>query len=93
MSTQLFAGAGENLEGLIIGGDALALASRAVIVNSPQSYEEVGSAIDPLSGIAITFRRSCNVAAGQNFLAGEILFGSKLLNEAKIVRLVSAATA
>ena len=93
MSTQLFDGTGENLEGLIVGGEAIGLASRAVIVNSPAAYQEVSEAVDPNTNIAITFRRSVNVQNGKNYLAGEILFGAKLLNAAKIVRLVSAATA
>lgn len=94
MSTgQLSKTAAEKLNGAIVGGDALGLASRAVVVNSAKSYEEVGSMIDDKTNVAITFRRSVNFATGQNYMAGEILAGSKLLNAGKVVRLVSAATA
>lgn len=82
---------GENLVGALVPTNAIAIAGRYL---KPQSkYDEAGTATDESTGLTIGFRRFGDLKTGENYLAGEILFGAKLIQPTKIVRLVSAATA
>lgn len=82
----------EKLNGAIIGADSIALASRYV---KPMDgvYEITDKATDEATGATIGFRGFGNKCDGSIHLAGEVLFGAKLLQPNQVVRLVEEATA
>lgn len=82
--------AGGNLRGAIVPANAIGLAGRVVPVLNPQEYQEVGTVTDDLSGLVIGFRRGGDWKTDVSDLTGECLFGAKLLQPTKIVRLVSS---
>ena len=86
-------GEGENLVGAVIPDQAIGIAGRAIEVQSPSNYQEVGMTVDEGSGLPITIRRHGSPKYGENFVNMETLFGGALLQANKIVRLVSSATA
>ena len=53
---------------------------------------DVGTISDDKSGLVIQFRRGGDWKTDKSTLTAEALFGSKLLQPTKIVRIVSAAT-
>ncbi len=85
--------AGENLVGAVIQEDCLAIAGRQIVPGSPSCYDEVGTTTDPDSGLVLTTRKHGKPGTGDTFATIEALFGYKLLQPSKVIRLVSAATA
>ena len=83
---------GENLVGAIVPRNALGIAGRILPVRNPKLYEEVGTTTDVKSGLTIQFRRGGDWQTDNSVMTAEALFGSKLLQPTKIVRLVSQAT-
>lgn len=81
-------GTGADL-GAVIPEDALAIAGRAIPVGSPKCYEEVGTTTDEGTGIVLTTRRHGNPATGENFATIEALFGKKLIQPTKVIRIKS----
>ena len=58
---------------------------------NPQLCQEVGTVTDEGSGMTLQFRRVGDANTDASTLTGEALFGAKLLQPTKIVRIVSAA--
>ncbi len=84
---------GENLVGAIVHQDAIGYGGAPLMPQSTNILEEFGMITDPESGLTIGMRRFGEAKSGKNYIAAEALFGSKLLQPTKAVRLVSAATA
>ncbi len=82
----------EHLFGALVPVNALGIAGRTIPVLNPQEYAEVGTVTDDASGLVIQFRRGGDWRTDCSDLTAEALFGSKLLQPTKIVRLVSEAT-
>ncbi len=83
---------GENLNGVLVHKAAIGIAGRTLQPQSTKSLEEFATVVDPASGLALGFRRFGEAADGDNYIAGEALFGRGILQADKAVRLVSAAT-
>lgn len=81
--------ANDNMVGAVIQEDSLAIAGRVVPVGAPGQYEEIGTTTDEGSGLVLGIRRHGNPATGANYATIEALFGHKLLQPTKIIRLVS----
>lgn len=82
----------EKLNGFIAGADSIALASR-YIKPLDGVYEIVDKATDSETGATLGFRGFGSKCDGTLHLAGECLFGCKLLQPNQVVRLVEEATA
>ena len=83
----------DNLKGAVIQEDSLAIASRVVPVGTPSQYAEIGTTTDENTGLVLGVRRHGNPGKGANFATVECLFGYKLLQPTKVIRLVDTATA
>lgn len=83
---------GQNLVGVIIPRNAVGIAGRVLPVLNPKLYEEVGTVTDEHSGLTMQFRRGGAWETDRSVMTCEALFGAKLLQPTKIVRIVSAAT-
>ena len=83
----------EKLVGALVVRDSIAVAGRYLEPGTKDSYAEVGKVSDEKSGLTLGIRRFGDPKTGENYLSGEALFGAKLLQPTKIVRLVSEATA
>jgi hypothetical protein len=81
-----------NLVGVIIPRNAVGIAGRVLPVLNPKLYEEVGTVTDEHSGLTLQFRRGGAWETDRAVMTCEALFGAKLLQPTKIVRIVSAAT-
>ena len=81
----------EGLIGAIIPRNAIGVAGRVLPVLNPQLCQEVGTVTDEGSGMTLQFRRVGDANTDASTLTGEALFGAKLLQPTKIVRIVSAA--
>ncbi len=81
----------ENLIGALIPSSAVAIASRILPVGNPKLYDEVGTTTDDKSELTIQFRRGGDWKTGDSVATAEVLFGAKLIQPTKIVRLVSSA--
>ena len=77
----------EGVNGAIICDSAIGIASRYVYPGTEGAYPEVWSATDD-DGFTIGFRRFMDLNAGVNKFAGDVLFGAKILQPTKVVRLV-----
>ena len=86
-------GGAENLNGAIVHRDAIGYAGAPLYPQSTAVLEEHGLETDPESGLVIGIRRWGDAKSGKNYMTAEALFGAKLLQPKKIVRLVSGATA
>lgn len=75
-------------DGAIICEDAIGVASRYVYPGTEGAYPEAWSATDE-DGFTIGYRRFMNLNTGTNMFAADVLFGAKILQPSKIVRLVS----
>ena len=82
----------EGLVGVIIPRNAVGIAGRVLPVLNPKLYEEVGTVTDEHSGLTMQFRRGGAWQTDKSVMTCEALFGAKLLQPTKIVRIVSAAT-
>ena len=81
----------QNLVGAIIPRNAIGVAGRVLPVLNPKLYDEVGTVTDEHSGLTMQFRRTGDQATDRAVMTCEALFGAKLLQPTKIVRLVSEA--
>lgn len=82
---------GENLVGVIVPRNALGVAGRVLPVLNPKLYDEVGTVTDEKSGLTLQFRRGGAWETDRAVMTCEALFGAKLLQPTKIVRIVTAA--
>lgn len=80
------------LIGALIPSTSIAIASRILPVMNPKLYDEVGTTTDDKSELTIQFRRGGDWRTGDSVATAEVLFGAKLVQPTKIVRLVTAAT-
>ncbi len=78
----------EGVDGAIICDTAVGVASRYLFPGTEGAYPQAWSATDE-SGFTIGYRRFMDLATGSNKFAGDVLFGAKILQPSKIVRLVS----
>lgn len=85
--------ADDNQVGAVVQEDCLAIAGRRIEPGTPGAYAEVGVTTDEASGLVLTTRRHGDPAKGDNFGTIEALFGYKVIQPTKVVRLVSQATA
>ena len=77
----------DGTNGAIICDSAVGIASRYLFPGTEGAYPQAWSATDE-SGFTIGYRRFMDLATGSNKFAGDVLFGAKLLQPNKIVRLV-----
>lgn len=85
-------GEGENLVGALIPSTSIAIASRILEIQNPKLYEEIGTTTDDKSELTIQFRRGGDWRTGDSVATAECLFGAKLIQPTRIVRLVTEAT-
>lgn len=78
-----------DLVGAIAHPQCLAVAGRLLKAQSVAAYDELGYSSDDASGLAIGWRRFGDPATGENYYAGEALFGVEALNGNALVRIVS----
>lgn len=83
---------GSNLRAALVPANALGVAGRTIPVLNPNLYSDIGTVTDEKSGLVIQFRRGGDWHTDTTDITAEALFGSKLLQPTKIVRVVSAAT-
>lgn len=83
----------EKLVGALVVRDSIAVANRYLEPGTKSCYDEVGKVSDEKSGFTLGMRRFGDPRTGESFMTGTALFGAKLLQPTKIVRLVSEATA
>lgn len=74
-------------KGAIILDEAMGIASKGLTPMTPDAYPEWWTAVDE-SGFTLGFRRFMNLNTGANMFACDALFGAKLLQPTKVVRLV-----
>lgn len=77
----------EGVNGAIICETAVGIASRYLAPGTEGAYPEVWTATDE-SGFTIGYRRFMDLGTGSNKFAADVLFGAKVLQPSKIVRLV-----
>jgi hypothetical protein len=80
----------ENLVGAIVPRNAIGVAGRTVPILNPHLVIDSGTVTDEGSGLTLTFRRIGDANTDRTAMTGEALFGAKLLQPTKIVRIVSA---
>ena len=68
--------------------NALGIAGRTVPVLNGKLYDDIGTVTDDKSGLVIQFRRGGDWRTHVSDLTAETLFGAKLLQPTKIVRIV-----
>lgn len=73
--------------GAIILDEAMGLASKYLAPVTPDAYPQAWAATDD-NGFTVGFRRFMDLATGSNKFAVDALFGAKLLQPTKVVRLV-----
>ena len=73
--------------GAIICDTAVGVASRYLYPGTEGAYPQAWSTTDE-DGFTIGYRRFMDLATGSNKFAADVLFGAKLLQPSKIVRLV-----
>ena len=73
--------------GAIVLDEAMGVASKYLAPMTPDAYPEAWQATDD-SGFTLGFRRFMDLAKGQNLFAVDALFGAKLLQPKKVIRLV-----
>lgn len=83
-------GTGENLTGIALQPGALAAAIRPIqpLGSAALEYEDV--AIDPDSGVAMSYRRWVNTATGDLWGTFAVLMGAGMVDEARLVAIRSA---
>lgn len=82
----------DDMVGALIPSTAIAVASRVLPINNPKLYEEVGVTTDEKSELTIQFRRGGDWRTGDAVATAEVLFGAKLIQPTKIVRLCTSST-
>lgn len=78
----------EGVDGAIICDTAVGIASRYLFPGTEGAYPEAWAATDE-TGFTIGYRRFMDLGTGSNKFAADVLFGAKILQPTKIVRLVS----
>lgn len=73
--------------GAIICDTAVGVASRYLAPGTAGAYPQVWSATEE-SGFTVGYRRFMDLGTGTNKFAADVLFGAKILQPSKIVRLV-----
>lgn len=73
--------------GAIITDSAIGIAARYLAPGTEGAYPEAWAATDE-DGFTIGYRRFMDLGTGSNKFAADVLFGAKILQPAKIVRLV-----
>lgn len=74
-------------KGAVVLDEAIGVASKYLAPSTAGSYPQAWSATDD-NGFTIGFRRYMDLATGRNNFAVEALFGAKLLQPSKIIKLV-----
>ena len=77
----------EGVNGCIICDEAVGVASRYLFPGTEGAYPQAWAATDD-NGFTIGYRRFMDLGTGSNKFAGDVLFGAKLIQPTKIVRLV-----
>ena len=77
----------DGVNGAVIADTAVGVASRYLFPGTEGAYPQAWSATDE-SGFTLGFRRFMDLATGSNKFAGDCLFGAKLIQPNKIIRLV-----
>ena len=77
----------EGTNGAIICDTAVGVASRYLYPGTEGAYPQAWAATDE-DGFTLGYRRFMDLATGTNKFAADVLFGAKLLQPSKIVRLV-----
>lgn len=75
------------VNGAVIADTAIGIASRYVYPGTEGAYPEAWSATTE-DGLTIGYRRFMDLCTGTNKFAADVLFGTKILQPAKIVKLV-----
>lgn len=78
----------EGTQGAVICDSAIGVASRYLAPGTEGAYPEAWEATDE-DGFTLGFRRFMDLNTGSNKFAGDVLFGAKILQPTKIVRLVA----
>lgn len=78
----------EGTQGAVICDSAIGVASRYLAPGTEGAYPEAWEATDE-DGFTLGFRRFMDLNTGSNKFAGDVLFGAKILQSTKIVRLVA----
>lgn len=76
----------EGWKGALVDANSVACAAR-YLAPMAGAYVNAWQSSDAVSGMPIGFREGCNLATGQRYIAGEILFGAKVIRDAGIVKL------
>ena len=77
----------EGVNGAVICDTAIGVASRYLFPGTEGAYPQAWAATDD-NGFTIGYRRFMDLAMGSNKFAADCLFGAKLIQPGKIVRLV-----
>lgn len=77
-----------DLDGAIICDSSVGIASRYLFPGTEGAYPEAWAATDEDNGFTLGYRRFMDLATGQSKLAADVLFGAKVIQPSKIVRLV-----
>lgn len=77
----------EGVKGAIVYDQAVGMASRYLYPGTEGAYPETWS-VTTEEGFTVGFRRFMDLCRGANKVAGDVLFGAKILQADKIVRLV-----
>ena len=75
-------------KGCIILDEAMGIASKYLAPMTPDAYPEAWPITDEESGMTIGARRFMDLNKGTNNFAMDVLFGAKLLQPSKVIRLV-----
>lgn len=78
----------EGTQGAVICDSAIGVASRYLAPGTEGAYPEAWPATDD-DGFTLGYRRFMDLNTGTNKFAGDVLFGAKILQPSKIVRLVA----
>lgn len=78
----------EGVNGVIVRTDAVGIASR-YLQPMDGAYPSAWKAVTD-DGVAIGFREFTNLCSGRRYVAGEVLFGFKLLQPTQAIRLINA---
>lgn len=77
----------EGVNGAIICDTAVGIASRYLFPGTEGAYPQAWAATDE-SGFTVGYRRFMDLGTGTNKFAADVLFGAKVLQPSKVVRLV-----
>ena len=77
--------------GALIPDTSIAIAARVKEIQNAHLYQEVGTTTDDKSGLVVQMRRGGDWTTGDAVATAECLFGAKLIQPTKVVRLVAEA--